>query len=105
MPMTKKLRQALQQAQLEIDLNSDASVLSGGQQQRVALANVFLTQANVLLLDEPTSALDKNTAFTVIKNLADFAKTHDKVFIMITHDSELAKLADSTLILNRNAQQ
>ena len=101
----EKLRQALQQAQLEIDLNSDASVLSGGQQQCVVLANVFLTQANVLLLDEPTSALDKNTAFTVIKNLADFAKTHDKVFIMITHDSELAKLADSTLILNRNAQQ
>ncbi|EIJ2377458.1 ABC transporter [Vibrio alginolyticus] len=100
-----ELNQALQQAQLKIDLNSDASVLSGGEQQRVAIANTFLTQANVLLLDEPTSALDKNTAFTVIRNLAKFAKAQDKILIIITHDSELAKLADTTLMLNRKAQR
>lgn len=100
-----ELRQALQQAQLEVDLDSDASLLSGGEQQRIAIANTFLTQANVLLLDEPTSALDKNTAFSVIGNLAKYAKTHHKILVMITHDSELAKLADSTLILKKNAQR
>ena len=96
-------REALNHAQLDVDLDSDANILSGGQQQRITLANVFLSNASIFLLDEPTSALDKQTALAIMQNLIEFAHQKDKIIIMVTHDSEIAQLTDATLTLTSNA--
>jgi len=98
-------RDALSRAQLIIDLAADASSLSGGQQQRISLANVFLTNANIILLDEPTSALDKETALLVMQNLRSLAHQQGKTIIVVTHDSDLAQQTDFTLTLTRNADK
>ncbi|WP_045452733.1 ATP-binding cassette domain-containing protein [Vibrio campbellii] len=99
-----ELRLALSLARLELDLDTDASLLSGGQQQRIALAGVFLSNANVVLLDEPTSALDDDTAIDIIKSLTALTKQHNKTLVMVTHDSKLAQLADFTLTLSGQRQ-
>ncbi|MCG7488013.1 ABC transporter ATP-binding protein/permease [Vibrio sp. Of14-4] len=98
------LRDALDAAQLDLDLNSDASILSGGQQQRVALASVFLCDAKFFLLDEPTSALDQEVATVVMNNLIELAHKKNKSIVLVTHDSKLAQMTDFTLSLNYNAQ-
>ena len=99
------LRDALSRAQLIIDLAADAASLSGGQQQRISLANVFLSNANIILLDEPTSALDKETALVVMQNLRALAHQQGKTIIVVTHDSDLAQQTDFTLTLTRNAEK
>ena len=98
------LHDALSRAQLIIDLAADAASLSGGQQQRISLANVFLSNANIILLDEPTSALDKETALVVMQNLRALAHQQGKTIIVVTHDSDLAQQTDFTLTLTRNAE-
>ena len=96
--------EALTLAELDINLDYDASLLSGGQQQRVALASIFLNQASIFLLDEPTSALDKKTALSIMQNLTEFAQKENKTIVMVTHDAELAQRADFILTLPKNAQ-
>lgn len=96
--------EALTLAEMDINLDYDASLLSGGQQQRVALASLFLNQASIFLLDEPTSALDKKTALSIMQNLTEFAQKENKTIVMVTHDAELAQRADFILTLPKNAQ-
>ena len=73
--------------------------LSGGQQQRVAIARALASDANILLADEPTGNLDSKSAAEVMELLGSANKQYGQTLIMITHNLELAKLADRMLII------
>ena len=68
--------------------------LSGGQQQRVAIARALATKPTIILADEPTGNLDKKNSLDVIKLLKDCGRQFNQTVVMITHNDELAKLAD-----------
>jgi putative ABC transport system ATP-binding protein len=70
------------------------SKLSGGQQQRVAIARALCKNPDVLLCDEPTGALDSQTGIQILKLLYDFNKNYKKAVVIITHNQEIAQIAD-----------
>jgi putative ABC transport system ATP-binding protein len=74
--------------------------LSGGEQQRVALARAFVTQPKILFADEPTGNLDQKTAQHVIELLFEMNKDQGTTLVLVTHDQELAKRCERTLIIN-----
>ncbi|MGW0080590.1 ABC transporter ATP-binding protein [Streptomyces sp. NPDC003393] len=67
--------------------------MSGGQQQRVAIARALVKQPKVLLADEPTGNLDESTRDEIMDVLERMWKEHGLTFVMVTHDSALAKKA------------
>ena len=73
--------------------------LSGGQQQRVAIARALASDAPVILADEPTGNLDSKTSLEVMSLLKTSVKKYGQTLIMITHDEELAQMADRILII------
>ena len=72
--------------------------LSGGQQQRVAIARVLAVRPDVVFADEPTGALDTQTGAEVLGLLRDMTVAGRSV-VLVTHDLELAALADRVLVL------
>ncbi|RBW43952.1 ABC transporter [Psychromonas sp. B3M02] len=74
--------------------------LSGGEQQRVALARAFVTQPKILFADEPTGNLDQKTAKTIVELLFAMNKEQGTTLVLVTHDPELAKRCQRTLIMN-----
>lgn len=75
------------------------STLSGGQQQRVAIARALGTPAKVILADEPTGNLDRENSMRIISLLKALAHERDYCVIVVTHDSEVAGLADMQLVM------
>ena len=73
--------------------------LSGGQQQRCAIGRVLFTNPALMLADEPTGNLDSKSAAEVMELLGSANKQYGQTLIMITHNLELAKLADRMLII------
>lgn len=74
--------------------------LSGGEQQRVALARAFVTKPKVLFADEPTGNLDQKTAQHIVELLFEMNKEQGTTLILVTHDANLAKRCQRTLIIN-----
>lgn len=70
------------------------NTLSGGQQQRVAIARALVTKPSILLADEPTGNLDSRTSNDVISMLKLASLRYDQTLVMITHNEQIAKLAD-----------
>ncbi len=68
--------------------------LSGGQQQRVAIARALATKPAIILADEPTGNLDTRTSLDVIGLLKNTSKAFHQTIIMITHNEEIAQMAD-----------
>ena len=68
--------------------------MSGGQQQRIAIARALCKNPDLLLCDEPTGALDTKTGIDVIELLLDFNKKYNKTIIVVTHNANIALVAD-----------
>ena len=68
--------------------------MSGGQQQRIAIARALCKNPDLLLCDEPTGALDTKTGVDVLELLLDFNKKYNKTIIVVTHNANIAYVAD-----------
>lgn len=71
--------------------------LSGGQQQRVAIARALATKPAIILADEPTGNLDSKTSMDVILLMQSVSRQFHQTTIMITHNEEIAQMADRTI--------
>ena len=78
-------------------MNHYPSQLSGGEQQRVAIARATATGPDLLLADEPTGNLDSATGAAIVDMLFERARGEGAGLVVITHDPELAAMADRTL--------
>ncbi|MBD5525852.1 MAG: ABC transporter ATP-binding protein [Lachnospiraceae bacterium] len=79
---------------LEDKLNNMPNNLSGGQQQRVAIARALITKPAIVLADEPTGNLDSKTSADVLGLLKRTGTEFHQTIVMITHNNEIAQLAD-----------
>ncbi len=70
------------------------SMLSGGQQQRVAIARAVASKPAIILADEPTGNLDTESSHSVLGLLKMVAKQYQQTIVLITHDYDIAQLAD-----------
>ncbi len=75
------------------------NTLSGGQQQRVAIARALASKPDIILADEPTGNLDSKTSLEVMSLLKLSVKKYGQTLLMITHDEELAQMADRILMI------
>ncbi len=71
--------------------------MSGGEQQRVSIARAVAKNPEILLCDEPTGALDFNTGITILSLLRKVNKEMGKTVIVITHNSDIAYMADRVI--------
>ena len=79
---------------LEAKLQNLPNNLSGGQQQRVAIARALAAKPAIILADEPTGNLDSATSLDVMGLLQVTAQKFSQTIVMITHNEEIAQLAD-----------
>ncbi|HEY3091441.1 MAG TPA: ABC transporter ATP-binding protein [Vicinamibacterales bacterium] len=75
------------------------SQLSGGEQQRIAIARALSNEPPIILADEPTGNLDSTTGKLIMELLIDVRRTRQTTMMLVTHDADLAALADSRLVL------
>ena len=73
--------------------------MSGGQQQRVSIARALVKNPRVILADEPTAALDYQTSIEVLEIVEEIVRVQNKTVCMITHNPEIAKMADRVVKL------
>ena len=95
----KKAKELLELVELGDRINHRPSELSGGQQQRVAIARSLANNPEVILADEPTGNLDSKTGANVLDFLEKLHRKENKTIIMVTHDQNLARVAERTEFL------
>lgn len=81
-------------------MNNFPSQLSGGEQQRVTIARALAKRPKLLLCDEPTGALDYETGKQILQILEDTARNTGTTVIIITHNSQIAPMADRVIRIN-----
>ena len=84
---------------LETKIHNLPNTLSGGQQQRVAIARALASRPDIIFADEPTGNLDSKTSDEVIGLLKLSAEKYGQTMVMITHDEDIAQLADRVIVI------
>ncbi len=93
-PDREFIREMLSLLQLEDKTEALPGNLSGGQQQRVAIARAVASKPGIILADEPTGNLDTSASHDVMGLLKTVAKLYEQTILLITHDYDIAQLAD-----------
>lgn len=88
------LNEVVRMLALKDKLQNMPNTLSGGQQQRVAIARALISKPAIILADEPTGNLDSRTSSDVLGLLKSTSRKFHQTLVMITHNSEIAQLAD-----------
>ena len=96
-PDKKYIQELMSLLGLEDRKNHLPNELSGGQQQRVSIARALSNNPSIILADEPTGNLDKKNGSEVITLLTATVKKYSQTLILITHDMEIANLADRVI--------
>lgn len=89
-----KVENLLQKVGLQEVSGHYPNELSGGQQQRVSIARALITDAPIILADEPTGSLDSETEKEILLLIQSLNKKLGLTFVIITHDEEVAAVAD-----------
>ncbi|GAQ51442.1 ABC transporter ATP-binding protein [Streptomyces acidiscabies] len=97
----ERAAEALESVGLGERLSHLPSEMSGGQQQRVAIARALVKKPKVLLADEPTGNLDESMRDEIMDVLVTLWKEHGLTFIMVTHDSSIAKKAPRLVTIRK----
>ena len=95
----KKATDLLKFLGLENRIHHKPNELSGGEQQRVAVARALINNPSVILADEPSGNLDSSSAESLHKLFFDLRDQFNQTFIIVTHNKELANMADRTLTM------
>ena len=91
------LRQVTELLDIDDKLKKYPNALSGGEQQRVAIARSVLAKPQLIFADEPTGNLDKKSGENTVALLRDCATRFGQTLIMVTHDLNVASLADRVI--------
>lgn len=91
------VNQIIETLGLQTKLENLPNNLSGGQQQRVAIARALATKPAIILADEPTGNLDSKTSQDVLGLLKVTSNRFNQTIVMITHNEEIAQLADRVI--------
>ncbi len=95
----KQARELLSFMKLEERADHKPSELSGGEQQRVAVARALINSPGVVLADEPSGNLDSASAVELHKLFFDLRDHFDQTYVIVTHNQELADMADRKLTI------
>ena len=101
-PRKKRLEQAreeLKRMGLGKRAGHKPTEMSGGQQQRVGIARAFVAKPKVIFADEPTGNLDSTTTRQVLYRMLTMAKENGITFVMVTHERDLASVADRVITI------
>ena len=90
---------AIDKVRLTDRANNYPGQMSGGQQQRVSIARAIVKKPSLILADEPTAALDYSTSIEVLEVIEDIIKSKGTTVVMVTHNAEIAKMADRVIKL------
>jgi len=86
-----RAKELLKMLGLEGRMNHKPNELSGGQQQRVAIARALMNDPAIILADEPTGELDTKTSLEIMEILKDLNVKKKKTFVIVTHNTDVAK--------------
>tara|TARA_B100000579_G_scaffold131368_1_gene106069 strand:+ start:1014 stop:1664 length:651 start_codon:yes stop_codon:yes gene_type:complete len=95
----KKALQLMEFLKIVKQKNSFPEYMSGGEKQRVAIARALINSPDVILADEPSGNLDTIQSMEIYNLFNSLRKEFNQTFIIVTHDKELSKLTDKTIIL------
>ncbi|AEG18904.1 ABC transporter ATP-binding protein [Methanobacterium paludis] len=92
--MVQRALDLLKSLNLGNKLNQFPTRLSGGERQRVAIARALANHPSIILADEPTGSLDSKTGEVILELLKDIHRKEGVTIVMVTHDLNVAKIAD-----------
>ncbi len=99
--LKERAEELLASVGLKDRLHHPPARLSGGEQQRVAIARALINRPKIVLADEPTGNLDPETGVEVLEILRELQSSGSQTLIMVTHDPQLAALADRRIHLEQ----
>ncbi|HOI39737.1 MAG TPA: ABC transporter ATP-binding protein [Methanobacterium sp.] len=95
--MSKRAMKLLKYVKLEDKAERKPTELSGGERQRVAIARALANNPSIILADEPTGSLDSKNGKMVLERLKELHEKENVTLIMVTHDMNVAAMAERTI--------